>query len=254
MKKLLTALCLIPSLIWGVIIESDKMEAILPHVEEETWVLIDVDNTLIESSLHMGSAQWREHIRKKARSAGFDKAGTEAVLDKFWLFVQPFIPVRLVDPHAVDLIEGLRSSETVVIVLTARDSYESDHTQKQLASVGVSINNSAFPESAVLQSDAISVYEKGVIYCGDNTKSQALLAFMERTGRIPKKVVFIDDKEDQIRGLEKTLEAMGVEFVGIRFSGADERVRSFDPDIADLQFSRLPRIVSDEEAKKLLSR
>ncbi len=253
MKKFFAALCLIPTLLWGMVFESGKMEDLVPHVDEETWVFIDVDNTLIESSLHLGSAQWRGHIKEKAQRLGLSKAESESILDKFWLFVQPFVPVRLVDPDSAQLIQTLKKSNTSLFALTAREPIESGHTQKQLSSVEVSLSSSAFPETLTLPSAYPGLLEKGVIYCGDNTKSEALIAFFKAMGRVPKKVVFVDDRLEQISALEKTLEEMGIEFVGIRFSAADERVKSFDGQIADLQFSHLPKIVSDEEAKRIIT-
>ena len=38
-------------------------------------------------------------------------------------------------------------------------------------------------------------------------------------------------------------------FVGIRFGGADERVKAFDGLIADIQWASLPIVVTDEQAK-----
>jgi FMN phosphatase YigB (HAD superfamily) len=253
MKKIITALCLIPSLIWGVTFESNRMEDALPYVGKETWVLIDVDNTLIESSVHLGSAQWRSHIRKKVQDAGYNALECEAILDRFWLFVQPFIPVRLVDPKAPVFIQNIQMAKIPVLALTAREPIELAHTQKQLDSVGVNLIND-FPESFSLPSAYPGSYERGVIYCGENAKEEALVAFFQEAGLTPKKVIFIDDRWDQVIKLEVELEKLGIEFVGIRFSGADQRVKAFDPAVADLQFSRLPQVVSDEEAIKILSK
>lgn len=253
MKKFLAALSLLPSLLCGMVFESDQMKDILPHVSEGTLVLIDLDNTLIESSIHLGSAQWRDHVRDRARAAGYDKQGVEEVLDQFWLFVQPFVPVRIVDPNAAQVMEDLRKSHIPVIALTAREPRELAHTQKQIASTGVVLSGTRVFGNATLPSEFPGLYQDGVIYCGDNTKSGALLAFFEHIGKAPKKVVFVDDRQEQVDGLAKTMEEMGIEFVGIRFSGADTRVESFDGSIADVQFVLLPIIISDEEAQQLLS-
>ena len=252
MKKIFAALCLAPSLIWGVVFESGRMEDIVPHVDEETWVFLDVDNTLIESSQHLGSAQWRNHIRKKAYNCGYNNEETELALDKFWLFVQHFVPVMLVDPYTVGVIEQLKESNTYVFALTARDSIESVHTQRQLSSADISLSSDPLPQTLVLPAARPALLDQGVIYCGENTKSEALIAFFKEIGRIPKKVVIVDDRLDQIEALEKTIEALGIEFVGIRFNAADKRVQAFDEDIADVQFSYLPKIVTDEEANEML--
>jgi FMN phosphatase YigB (HAD superfamily) len=246
MKNIIVVLCLLPALLSGMVFESGQMKEILPYVTEETWVLVDLDNTLIESSLQLGSAQWRDHVREKARGAGYDKKGGEEILDQFWLFVQPFIPVRLVDPETAQTIDRLHRDNVVVIGLTAREPKEIVHTQRQISSTGVSFAGPK-SQSGVLPTPFPGLYQNGVIYCGDNIKSEALLAFFQHVGATPKKVIFVDDKAEQVAGLEKTLEDRGIEFVGIRFSGADARVESFDGAVADFQFALLPLIVSDEE-------
>jgi hypothetical protein len=252
MKKVITALCLIPSLIWGLTFESNQMQDVLPYVDPlETWVLIDIDNTLIESSVYLGSAPWRHHIRNKAQNAGYSESESEKILDQFWLFVQPLIPVRLVDPKTPALLHNLQESRTPVLALTAREPIEIQHTQKQIDSVAIHLVND-FPGQFSLSTNHPALYANGVIYCGDNSKAETLIAFFQATGRMPKKVVFVDDRWDQVENLEVELEKLGIQFVGMRFGGADKRMKAFNPAIADLQFSQLPKIVSDEEAKEAL--
>jgi Protein of unknown function (DUF2608) len=255
MKNFFAALCLIPSLLFAEIFESDKMVDLVPHVNEDTWVFIDLDNTLIESCLHLGSAQWRGHVRTKAKNAGYDEEEViEAILDQFWLFVQPFVPVRLVDPDSTLVIQKLKDSSIPVFALTAREPSESGYTQEQLSSVDASFCSSALPECSLLPSNEPSLFDDGVIYCGENTKSEALAAFFKEVGYMPKKVIFVDDKRDQVSALGETLEEMGIEYVGIRFSAADERVKSFDGEVADLQFACLPILVPDDQAKHYLQK
>jgi hypothetical protein len=247
MKKLLTALFLIPSLMWGLTFESSQMEDALPYVETGTWVLIDVDNTMFESSVQLGSAQWRSYIRSKAQKAGYSKSESEEILDQFWMFVQPFVPVRLVDPNTLTFLQHLHEAKAPVFALTAREPIELKHTQRQIDSLGIILIND-FPEKLNLPTDYPALYEKGILYCGENTKGEALTAFFQATGQTPDKVVFIDDRWEQITQLETELETLGIPFIGIRFSGADARVKAFDPAVADLQLSYLPKIISDEEA------
>lgn len=252
MKKIFTALCLAPVVLWGAVFESGQMEDILPHVDQETWVFLDVDNTMIESTQHLGSAQWRNHIRKKTRECGYTPEETELALDKFWVFVQHFASVKLVDSQTVDVIERLKEADVRVFSLTAREPIEATHTQRQLGSVGISLFTDPILDPAFLPTEKLALLDQGVIYCGDNTKSAAIAAFFEEMGAKPKKVVFVDDHRGQVFELEKVIEGMGIEFVGMRFSGADERVQAFDGDIADVQFSYLPKIVRDEDANEML--
>lgn len=252
MKRIFATVSLIPSLIWGTVFESDRLEDILPHIEENTWVFLDVDNTLIESSTQLGSAQWRSHVRKKAQMGGFDENMTELVVDHFWGFVQPFISVRLVDPDAGQVVQALKDFNTTVFALTARDPYETSWTQRQLGSVDLSFSSAGLPSSMVLPTIRASLYEDGIIYCGSNAKSDALLSFFDAIGKTPKKVVFVDDKKDQVIKFAAALEKAGIACVCMRFSGADARVEAFNGDVADLQFTLLPMKMEDDEAVELL--
>lgn len=245
MKKALFTLFLLPSLMWGLVVESGKMKELLSHVGEETWVLIDVDNTLIESSIQLGSAQWRNYIRKKAENAGYSKEEAELVLDEFWLFVQPFVPVNLVDSEAKSVVDTLKKDGVFVVALTARDPIEAFHTAKQLASVKLDLSNTFLSPRLSLPLTAPALYQNGVVYCGENTKSSVLKALFKASGKTPRKIVFVDDKMDQINDLKSAFEHSKIEFVGIRFSAADARVKAFNGKIADLEWSLLPQIISD---------
>lgn len=248
MKKKLFFFIILPILIWGQVIETNQMSDILHHVDSETWVIFDVDNTLIESSLHLGSAQWRGHIRKKALDLGYSDTESERILDNFWKLVQPLIPVRLVDKETESIVKQLQEDKVATMALTAREPDEVTHTEKQLKEVHISLSNDFLKKDFSLSTPYPGLLKNSVVYCGENKKSEALLTLFKELDILPKKVVFIDDKWDQIYDVEKILSTLGIEYICIRFSGADARVASFNSEIADLQWGFLPKIISDQEA------
>jgi hypothetical protein len=93
--------------------------------------------------------------------------------------------------------------------LTAREPVEVGHTQRQLQSVGICLSNASYPEKFWLKTQYPSLYECGVIYCGDNTKADSLIAFFQMTEMFPKKIVFIDDKKKPSRKASKQFKANG---------------------------------------------
>jgi hypothetical protein len=251
---ILLILFFFPIFAFGLIVESQNMACLLKYADTNTLIVCDIDNTLIESALHMGSAQWRDHIRSKARKLGHSENEIENILDKFWLFAQFFIPVRCVDPDTASTLSKLQQSQSILIALTAREPIEIAHTEKQLLSVNVDLSHSHFhTNSCSLPLPYPSVYDKGIVYCGENTKDAGLVAFFQKMKYSPQRVVFIDDRLEQLQRVENALQGMGIEFIGIRFSGADARVEAFDPAVADLQWSLLPTILSDEEALNRLN-
>ena len=64
--------------------ESHKMSAILDDNSDpkKRYYLIDVDNTLTAPfNQEIGSAQWRQHIKKKAIAEGYSPDEAEDILD-----------------------------------------------------------------------------------------------------------------------------------------------------------------------------
>lgn len=228
--------------------ESHKMSVILDDNSDpkKRYYLIDVDNTLTAPfNQEIGSAQWRQHIKKKAIAEGYSPDEAEDILDLLWYHVMPQIRVRHVDEGARAVIEGLQRS-CFVAAFTAREFKEFPHTEKQLASLNIHLSNVHFPE------EIPGLYRNGIIYCGDKTKAEALWTFFTVTQVTPDEVRMADDKMEQIRVVQKSCQDK-ISFIGLHLRTEDARVASFNGDVADLQLEMLPQIVTDEEALKMLA-
>jgi hypothetical protein len=228
--------------------ESNKLSALLDDNlgPKRRYFLIDVDNTLTAPlNQEIGSAQWRQHIKKKAAAEGYTPGEAEDVLDLLWYHVMPQIRVRHVDEGARAVIEGLQKSYFVA-AFTAREFKEFPHTEKQLASLGIHLSNVHFPE------EIPGLYRNGIIYCGEKTKGEALGDFFKVTQVIPDEVRMADDKMEQIRVVQKAC-LDKISFIGLHLRTEDGRVASFNGAVADLQLEMLPQIVTDEEALKMLA-
>jgi hypothetical protein len=246
MKRFLQLLCLVPTLAWGMTIESDDPASILPHLTPDTLVVFDVDDTLVRATGHLGSRQWRNHIRSKLRAAGYVDEEVEEHLLRFWLFVRPYCPHALLDETIVSLIAQLPNT----LACTRRHPVEADATEEDLASFNIRFTapNESFP----LPCPHPALYKNGVIYAGANPKSVALQAYLTLRGTKPTSLILLDDQWYNINDLEAA--NLTDNYVGIRYSAIDARVAAFDPQIADLQWSTLPAYLSDEEAAARLER
>lgn len=69
-----------------------------------------------------------------------------------------------------------------------------------------------------------STYREGVLFVNGTacTKGEALAAFLEQIGMYPKKVLFVDDREENLKNVEASLQALPfpIEYQGIRYVGA----------------------------------
>lgn len=253
-KKLLLILLSMPALLLGKITESSSFSDILKYVENETLVVCDIDNTLIESTRQLGSNQWGEYLIHQLRSSGKSTLEALAIEGKIWRKASPSITMQLVDPETARVIDDLQSRQIHVIGLTARHGNGSAITEEQLQSVRIDLTkNEIVKEKIQIPFRIPAIYENGILYCStSNTKSAVLTAFLAKTEYQPKRIVFIDDKLSHVQDLEETFKESPIEYIGIRFSGADARVKAFNPEIAEIQYEALPKIISDKEAMRMI--
>lgn len=234
----------------GITFETSKLEDLLPYITPDTLVIFDLDNTLIESTQHLGSPQWGNHIKSKLMAKGSSEQEAEELANKFWTFTHQFITVKLVDPFSVKIIEKIKQI-CPTIALTARTPTEEMYTLKQLNSLEILLKHPAKEDRINLPTLYPSLFHKGILFSGFNPKGNTLKTYLQTFNFKPKQIIFVDDVWHHVNGVEKVVEQLGMKYVGVRFSAADERVKSFDPIIAEIQWVNLPFKLTDSEAEKL---
>ena len=247
---------ILPTLVCGEIIETDSMITLLDYIQKDTFVIADIDNTLIESECQLGSSQWGDNLGDFYTELNRSFEEVDHLVADTWCKVQPLIKVRCVDPQTAFVIQSLHENGIMFMGLTARRPSETHFTLKQLASTQITLSANLM-EDGFLESNLDTrkgiLFHQGIIFCTPmNKKSGALKLFFTKTGHRPKRIIFIDDKLSHVRDVGQFIESLGIDYVGIRFSGADERVKSFNPQIALIQYDHLPELISDEAAALIL--
>jgi hypothetical protein len=202
-----------------------------------TLVVFDIDNTLIEPTVTLGSDQWFYWYVAELEAGGRSSREAIDLANDVWNRVQPAIAVRPVEAMTPQLIRGIQARGLRVVALTARSHDAAAVTETQLTSAGYSLSTSAFgPGRRVIGDDPTMVYDDGVLYVGEHaSKGDALLRLLAGEGLSPERVVFVDDK---------------IPVIAIRYGAADARVAAFDPAVAAVQFRLWSSVLSDEEAAR----
>lgn len=254
-KQSLFLILLFPLCLFGKIIDSPSFSDLVSYADENTLFAFDIDNTLIDSEQQLGSSQSSYYFYEKFVQLGIPKEMASQLEIQRWMMIQPLIKVRTIDDQTAQVIKQLKEKGAQIILVTARNPAEASFTHDQLSSVSIQIENQMASETFIqLQSEKPSTYFNGILFCGIwNTKGGVLTAFLKQTQSKPKKIVFIDDKLKHVQEVEKSIEKMGIDFIGVRFSGSDDQIAQLDPKILELQWSLFPFIISDEEAKKLIN-
>ncbi len=210
------------------VVEAQKMSDVLSHVTKRSWVVFDLDNTVMEPPQTLGSDQWFEHMVHELGSVKSALA--------LWERVQSVTTMKPVERTTPALIRQLQRRGLTVFALTARPASLDAVTRKQLATMGVNFSK--------------------IVSIGPTTsKGQALVSELMNSSSTPEKVLFVDDKEKHVRTVEAALDAMGMKNVEFRYGAVDAKVHSFDAAVAQEQlevFESEGILLSDEEARDRL--
>jgi hypothetical protein len=162
--------------------------------------------------------------------------------------------MRLVDPATADLLHNMQKKKVPMIGLTKRAPVLAARTLEQLVPLRINFSHTAhFDERIVFEELKGTEYREGIIFVAQGVeKGPALLAYLKKLKKMPSRIVVIDDKMSHVQNIAATIEPLGVHFIGIRYGGADEKVKRFNPKIADIQLEHFHRILSDEQALHLM--
>ncbi len=242
------------------IIESPNIQDIRNYITQndchkDTLVIFDLDNTTYTPTNDFGSSHWFDALFKKYEKKYHDFDSTNYVAVQIYYAAQKYITMQPLEPVTPKLIKDLQATGIKVIALTLKgiedrrlikESLEIINCYiEQLKSIDIDFSHAA-PASQELDLGDLARYKCGVIFTGINEKDIILERFFDMTGYHPKKIIFIDDKMKNIKVLHEVCKKRGIEYVGIRYSRIDERIRNFnlantENELQDL-FARHPEL------------
>ncbi|MBI5346498.1 MAG: DUF2608 domain-containing protein [Chlamydiae bacterium] len=177
----------------------------------------------------------------------------------------------LVDHAAPIIIEELQKKGIATLALTAAATGKlgvipsmEEWRIKQLKELNIDFSvlfpNKDFEFKNLSQKDkAPPLFKKGILFLGDFQENDAkgilLKAFFEKVDFLPKKVLFFDDKMQNLLAVQKVLENLQIEFQGFLFNSVENFPEVLDEEIAELQYrtaTEEKKWISDTEAKELL--
>jgi hypothetical protein len=237
----------------AIILEISTIQDVTQHVDDGALVVFDIDNTLVECSQTLGSDQWFCAQIKQLEERGWTHQQALAHVLEMWTKIQHHTTLRPVETHTAQIVRDLQQAGYPVIALTTRATNVAEATKKNLYALGIDLRPTApLKENVILKHDGEeSDYQEGILFTNNGHKGKALWAYLHRAGIEPRKIVFINDKHSHLLPVEEVADLKGVEFVGLRYGGADTRVRNFRKEIADIQHEFYGKILTDEAAEAI---
>lgn len=213
----------------GYIIEHDCIAEVAKHLEQgkKMLVIFDIDNTIAEPCSDLGSDQWFNHIITVYQKRGFSDKDAFKTAVKLYHHLHTFLDMQPVEAETPSFITSLQKQKIPVLALTARSFIE--RTFEQLETIAIDFSHTAVSDGVFdLSQQNPAFYQNGIIFSGNNDKGCVLCAFFDRTGYQPDKIIFVDDKESNIASVERAVEKRGIQFIGIRYSRLDNKVKALN--------------------------
>jgi hypothetical protein len=254
--SLSAALALPSTAAFAEIREIKTMAEILPAVTADSAVVFDLDNTVMAPLQTIGSDQFFGYLKQEAVSHGMpaDQAQKWALQQ-----VTPIAPVvreRPVETSTPRLISALQAKGVPVIALTARPPEWAQGTLRQLNSLGVDFQATAFRPGQETRGP-LGSYTRGIIFMNVGLqKGPVLLAFLKSLRPNIKSLIFVDDRLPNITSMEEALKGFPITNINFRYGALDALVAAFSPAIAGTEwkcFQTSRRIVSDVWAQRINS-
>ncbi len=239
------------------VLESEDIMAIDEYVQENTLVVLDLDDTLFRSNTTLGNPACyyglRDFFNKKKTHS--EKEIRQAFCS-FDTLLQKHLEFTLVDERIKDLIEKCNKEDISVVGLTSRTPQLAEVTHKILQNLGIQLGKNVPLDRKRFTLQAESLYDRGVLYVGDgNAKSAVLDYFIQNLCPHNKpltQIVFADDKEMYVRDLEKYSQTKGYDYFGLYYVKEKKRQRGIDLALAREQikhlvvYSRTPLELTDK--------
>lgn len=245
---------LFPFLGEGKIIETAHIADAIQFIDEDTWFLVDLDNTMFEAKQALGHANWfYDEIQQRLQNG---MSREEAIRDAYpgWIKTQQVCPVKPLEKDFVPSLISLQNRGVIVMGLTHRQPSVAQSTVCQVASLGFDfITTAPWKDSFVVPATSPTLYLQGILFVSDyNKKGDVFLPFLSMIKQSPKKVVFIDDKRKNIEELEQALSKYGIEYIGIYYTAIEHAKPVYSRDLAEYQYKFLDKIMSNEAANLLM--
>lgn len=240
--------CIMP--VAAAIHETNNISEILPHVQEGTLLVFDLDNTLIETKQSLGSDQWFTDYLHQQKTKGLNSEEALVHTLKYYDQVHDISDVALVDANIIQMLSKLEKEGAIILGLTTRGARLKEATFRQLASVGIHFKPVKGHEAPyrLKISSKDGLVESGIIFVSGAHKGKSLVEYLNHLKLQPKHIVFVDDKHKNVSDVQQAVEEKGIKFTGFRYAYLDEKVKAFNREISEIQLQYLNKILSDEDA------
>ncbi len=211
----------------------DELQSYFVDADPNTLAVFDVDMVLVQPdnpAFQMPNIKRYGHIAKRIMG--------ELPSDKQMVFLALMTvssKTILIDDKMPSLFHTLIVKKVPAIALTANLTGEFCGIKNMqmwryntLKELGIDFSKTSPAKTPIVFSELTSyrgnytTYIDGMMFVNgkDVTKGEALIAFFDKAGYRPSKIIFVDDREENVKSVEQAAATLGIAYTGIHFLGA----------------------------------
>lgn len=198
--------------------------------DNSTFVFFDVDDTIINGPDLFPQGFWNQLLFKIRVLFRYPWLARQSIWEEYYSLMWQQANRALVEADIVPTIQQMQNNGVVVLGLTSMEtgSYGVIKDMPEwrfhmLAKLGILFNNrfasTIFTSLTSYRSHYPALY-KGILCCNQQPKSVVLAAFFDTYQIKPGKVVFFDDKIDEVRGIAAWCKKNAIPFETYHYLGA----------------------------------
>lgn len=236
------------------IIESFTIADVLPLIDEDTWLLVDLDNTLFQASQALGHVNWLLDEVAKRIELGMSREDAFHSMYPLWKKTQMMTSVIPVESALIEAIHDLQAKGIVVLGVTHREPFLMSETLRQVHSLNIDfLKNTPCKKFFEIDTKQRAIYYEGILFVDTfNEKSNVFYTFLQQVNCKPKKIIFLDDKKKNVEEFTN-IAANGIDYIGVHYTAIEQGPQIYSPEVAALQLSLMDKILSNAQAQMLLS-
>jgi hypothetical protein len=206
------------------------LEQIFPYLRPRTLIVLDLDNTLIESTTTYGSFQWAVFLRKQKMSQGFSFEDALDFSVNSWELAQFKVQMRCLEQCSPSWLDALREKGVPILGLTGRTQGLTKITMQVLSELKLNFSSLDLNFENHLSID----YQDGVIFVGHRQdKGKVLFQALEQLPLSFDRILFVDDQKKYLEQVQNVASLSSLEVFGFHFVKCSSRFEEFDPVLAE---------------------
>ena len=234
--SLIICILSIGHLAFAKILTINKLSEILPEIEgsnSSTLLLFDIEDVLItplpEYDMH--------HPYRKLLLSQYKKTLSSTQIDEMLSIILKNRKVKFVDSDTLKIFDYIKKRHIPTTVLTkcSTKSYGvitnmADFRMQELQKLGLDFTKlSPFTKDAILpdmvtdgpeKQTKTPIVKSGMIFTSRLNKAKVLENVFKQYNFHPTKIIFIDDKLQNLHALEELSQKLHIDFIGFEFTGA----------------------------------